>query len=294
MGEMNFLETIKSGKILVADGATGTNLQRRGLKPGASPESWLLEWPEQIEKLHRDFIEAGADLILTCTFGANAMRLKAHNLDSRLEEINQLAVSTARKAASGTSTFVAGSIGPLGVLFKPFGPVDTDEAQEIFAQQAKALDAAGVDLLVVETQFDIDEASAAIMGVRSVSKLPLVCSFSFDRGTRTTMGIGPSRVARELPDLGVDILGINCGHGLESNYKALQELRSLTKLPIWFKPNAGLPHVDEGGNMAYDTTPEMMAEHVPQWLELGVSVVGGCCGTSPEHLKALATRVKAS
>jgi 5-methyltetrahydrofolate--homocysteine methyltransferase len=290
-----FLERLRNGEVLVADGATGTNLQQRGLGLGVAPEVWVLERPEQIVRLHCDFIAAGADLILTCTFGATTIRLDSGGagLGGQAAEINRRAVELAREAAQGTSVLVAASLGPTGQLLKPFGPLDEAEAERAFGEQARALAAAGADLLVVETQFDLAEARIAVQAARAAAPgLALVCSFSYDRGTRTMMGVKPSQAAGELGGL-VDVLGINCGRSLDDNFKALQELRATTTLPIWFKPNAGLPQVDELGNSTYEVTPPQMGARTPEWLQAGAQVVGGCCGTSPEHLAAIAKSAKA-
>jgi 5-methyltetrahydrofolate--homocysteine methyltransferase len=184
-------------------------------------------------------------------------------------------------------------MGPLGEMLQPYGVLSDTDAEAAYADQACILSEAGVDLLVIETQYDLNEAMAAIRGARSVTDLPLVCSFSYDRGTRTMMGVKPSQMGKELSVMGVAALGINCGRSLEDNLKALQELRQATNLPIWFKPNAGLPHNDAEGHLQYDVTPEMMAGQVPQWIAGGAKLVGGCCGTSPEHLKAIAQAVRA-
>ena len=287
-----FLERIQAGRVLVADGATGTNLQQRGLERGVPSEEWVLERPEEILRLHRDFIAAGANIILTSTFGASRIRLQVGNtLKGRAAEVNRRAVELAREAAQGTDTLVAASIGPTGQLLKPFGPLEEEEAEAAFAEQAGLLAQAGADLLVVETQFDLAEAKAALRAARAAGGgLPVVCSFSYDRGTRTMMGVRPSQMAAELEDL-ADVLGINCGRSLDDNLKALQELRKATAKPIWFKPNAGLPKVDELGNSSYDVTPAMMGARVPDWLAAGAQIVGGCCGTSPEHLAAIARGV---
>lgn len=288
----SFLDRLRTGEVLVADGATGTNLQQRGLGRGVPAERWVLDNPDQIVRLHQDFIAAGADLILTCTFGATSIRLDQAGLASRAAEINQKAVALARKAIAGAPVLVAGSIGPTGHLLKPLGPLDEDEAIAVFAAQAEALSQADVDLLVIETQFDLGEARAAVRGARSVSTLPLVVSFSYDRGTRTMMGVRPSVMAAEMDGLGVDVLGINCGRSLEDNLKALGELRSATTLPVWFKPNAGLPVLDEDAIPTYTITPERMGSEAIGWLAAGANVVGGCCGTSPAHLAAIARAVK--
>lgn len=289
---VSFLDRLRAGDVLIADGATGTNLQQRGLGRGVSSERWVLDNPEQIVRLHCDFIEAGADLILTSTFGATSIRLEQSGLAGRASEINRQAVGLARQAAGPSGALVAGSIGPTGHLLKPLGPLDEADAVAAFAAQAQALTAAGADLLVIETQFDLGEARAAVQGVRSVSNLPLVVSFSYDRGTRTMMGVRPASMAAELADLGVDVLGINCGRSLEDNYKVLGELRASTALPIWFKPNAGLPVLDEEANPTYTISPEQMGAQAASWVSAGAQVVGGCCGTSPAHLAAIAQAVK--
>lgn len=288
MSQNPFLNRLQAGDILIADGATGTNLFTRGLPAGVPAESWVLEQPDQIMQLHKDFIAAGADILLTSTFGATKIRLAGSALEGRAAEVNQRAVSLVRQAAQDKRVLIAGSIGPLGQLLKPYGPVPVDEAVAAYAEQAKALTEAGADLLVIETQFDLAEVTAAIQGVHSLSSLPLVCSFSYDRGKRTMMGVSPTKAAQALSALGVDVIGINCGRSLEENLQNLQELRQATSLPIWFKPNAGLPKVDTEGNSTYDVTPEMMGALVPRWLEAGAQIVGGCCGTTPAHLHQIA------
>ena len=292
MAKQTILERIQSGKVLVSDGATGTNLQERGLALGKPGEVWVLENPEQIKKLHRDFIEAGSDIILTCTFGGTTFRLKNEGLENRAEELNRKAVELAQEAAQGTDVLVAGSIGPTGQMLKPLGTMEEEEAFAAFVSQAKALAEGGVDFFVVETQFDISEASAAVKAVRSVSSLPLVCSFSYDRGTRTMMGVNPEKMVKAISKLEVDLLGINCGRSLEDNLEALNQLRQATDLPIWFKPNAGLPSVDENGKPHYSLSPEQMGAGVPDWVAAGASVVGGCCGSSVEHIHQIALAAK--
>ena len=289
---MDFIERIKNGDVLVSDGATGTNLQQRGLARGEATESWVLNRPQEILALAQSFVAAGADLILTCTFGATSIRLQAANLQDQVEAINLRAVEIARQAMSPSKGFVAGSIGPTGQMLQPYGTLSYDEAFAAYKQQAALLAQAGVDLLVIETQFDINEAKAAVMAVRSVSDLPLVCSVSFDRGKRTMMGVSPAQVAQEIGALAVDLLGINCGRSLEDNLAALKLLRAETDKPLWFKPNAGLPKLDDQGQAVYDVTPSDMAEQVPAWLAAGAQVVGGCCGTSPSHLAAIAAVIK--
>lgn len=286
MAQNTILERLRSGHVLVSDGATGSNLQQRGLSKGTPAEAWVLEQPEQIARLHRDFLEAGADILLTCTFGGTTLRLEHAGLAGRAQEINHQAAALARQAASGRA-LVGGSIGPTGQMMQPYGPLAESEAQAAFEVQARALAEAGVDLLVIETQFDLSEARAALQAARAVCALPVVCSFSYDRGTRTMMGVKPAQMAAELGDL-ADVLGINCGRSLEDNLKALRELRAATEKPLWFKPNAGLPELDAQGSPVYSVTPEEMGALAALWLQAGAQIVGGCCGTSPAHLQAVA------
>lgn len=288
-----FMERLQRGQILVLDGATGTNLQRRGLPGGTPSDTWVMDRPEAVSQLHRDFLDAGADILLTNTFGSARPHLEHAGFSGRFEQTNRRAVELAAQVAAGKEVLIAGSMGPLGEMLQPYGTLEEAAAEQAYAEQARLLGEAGVDLLVIETQFDLNEAKAAVRGACSATSLPVVCSFSYDRGTRTMMGVKPSQAAAELAHSGIVALGINCGRSLEDNFKALQELRQATDLPIWFKPNAGLPHQDDQGRLVYDVTPEMMADQVPQWIAAGARLVGGCCGTSPEHLKAIAQAVRA-
>lgn len=288
MNTNRFIERLNSAEILVLDGATGTNLQQRGLPTGTPSDLWVIDNPDAVQQLHRDFVQAGSDIILTNTFGSTRLHLKHAGLADRFEQTNRRAVELARQAVQGTPVLVGGSIGPLGEMLAPYGTLTETDAEAIFAEQACLLSEAGVDLLVIETQFDLNEAKAALRGAHSVTDLPLVCSFSYDRGTRTMMGVKPAQVGKEMADAGIVAVGINCGRSLEDNLKALQELRQATDLPVWFKPNAGLPGTDTDGNLFYSVTPEMMGAQVAHWIDAGARLVGGCCGTSPGHLKAIA------
>jgi 5-methyltetrahydrofolate--homocysteine methyltransferase len=289
MVKSDFLARLAEGEVLVADGATGTNLQKRGLPVGAAAELWVLENPSAVLDLGKDFVAAGSQVLLTCTFGATRLRLEASGLGDQFDFINRQAVDLARQAIGQQAVFLAGSIGPLGHMLEPFGDVAVDDAEKTFEDQAQVLVDAGVDLIVVETQFDINEAQAAVRAVRKVSRdLPLVCSFSYDRGKRTMMGVSPAAMAEAMAGLDVDVFGINCGRSLAENLDNLQQLRSVTDKPLWFKPNAGMPEMDNDGKPTYSVSPQEMGALVPHWLEAGAQVVGGCCGTSPEHLAEIA------
>jgi 5-methyltetrahydrofolate--homocysteine methyltransferase len=288
-----FLDRLKAGKPLVLDGATGTNLQARGLPAGSPSDLWVLDNPAEVLRLHRDFLRAGSDIILTDTFGSSRLHLSHAGLEARFEETNRRAAALAREAAAPSGALVGGSLGPLGEMVAPLGPLSEETAQAEYAAQARCLAEAGVDLLVIETQFDLTEASAALRGVQSVTDLPVVVSFSYDRGTRTMMGVKPAQMGKTFAGMGVAALGINCGRSLEDNIKALGELRAAVDLPLWFKPNAGLPQVDPDGKTYFDVTPAAMGAHAAAWLPAGAALAGGCCGTTPEHLAAIAKSIKA-
>jgi 5-methyltetrahydrofolate--homocysteine methyltransferase len=290
-----FLERLNSGEVLIADGATGSNLQKMGLKPGKPPEDLVLDDPDTIFKLAASFVEAGSDIILTCTFGGTRLRMKDSKYQDRTPEVNIRAAEIARKAASKrTDVLVAGSMGPVGALIKPYGPLEAEEVKAAFAEQAKALAEGGVDLLLIETMFALEEATAAFEGARSVTDLPVVVSFSYDRGTRTMMGVKPKDVIRRYAEMGAAMVGANCGTTLENMESVVREYAAvMPNVPLWVKPNAGVPHMDvETEQGVYDMTPEDMARFSLKYVELGARVVGGCCGNTPEHIAAIVKAVK--
>jgi len=293
MTNKTLIQRLAAGEVLVSDGATGTNLQRDGLPVGAAAETWVLDNPEAIRSLNRAFAEAGSDILLTCTFGGTQLRLEASSLAGEFTAINRKAVQITQEVAREFNILAAGSIGPTGHMLAPLGTVSVEEAEENFREQARLLVEGGVDLIVIETQFDINEARAAVRGVREVdADIPLVCSFSYDRGTRTMMGVRPDDMAAEIGALSVDILGINCGRSLEENLDVLIRLKEVTKKPIWFKPNAGMPETDDEGKPIYSVSPKDMGALAPAWKDAGARILGGCCGTSPDHLAAITRAVK--
>jgi 5-methyltetrahydrofolate--homocysteine methyltransferase len=293
MNSSEFLSSLNQKQTLVLDGATGTNLQKRGLPVGTAPETWLFDNPVGIKQLYSDFVEAGSDIILTCTFGGNRTRLAHANLTEKIIEVNQTAVQLAKEVTRDKNVLVAGSLGPTGEMMQPFGSMSEDQVFEIYAEQAKILLASNVDLLVIETQFDLKEAQAAVRAVRSMdTEIALVCSFSYDRGVHTMMGVKPVQVAEKFNDLPVVAIGINCGKSLEDNLAVLKTLKENTAKPIWFKPTAGLPTSNPDDSTSYDVTPKLMGAQVNSWIDAGARLVGGCCGTSPEHLAAIAGAVK--
>jgi 5-methyltetrahydrofolate--homocysteine methyltransferase len=288
-----FLERLNAGDVLVADGATGTNLQNMGLTGKFVPEDLVLDQPDLLLALETSFVEAGSDILLTCTFGGTRLRMKESKHGDRCAEVNTLAAELARKAASKRQgVLVAGSIGPTGVLMKPYGPLLPEEARVAFAEQAHALVEGGVDLLVIETFFAFDEATAAFEGARSVTDLPIVVSFSYDRGVRTMMGVKPTEVIKKYKEMGAAVVGANCGTTLENMEKIVQEYAATEPgFPIWAKPNAGLPRM-EGTTAVYDVTPEQMGESALRNIAHGARIVGGCCGSTPEHVAGIANTVK--
>ncbi len=287
-----FLQRLEEKRVLVADGATGTNLQKVGLTGGMHAEDWVLDHPEKILDLEKAFVAAGSDIILTCTFGATRLRLKGAKHADEVVRINNRAAQLACEAASTSGALVAGSMGPLGQLLKPYGPVTSEEARAAFAEQARALSEGGVDFLLIETHFAFEEATAAFEGARSMTDLPVVVSFSFDRGTRTMMGVKPADVVKRYKQLGAALVGANCGTTLENMETVIREY-SVTEpgFPLWAKPNAGMPR-NEGGQAVYDVTPEQMAEFARKYVDLGACVVGGCCGSTPAHIAAIAEAMK--
>jgi 5-methyltetrahydrofolate--homocysteine methyltransferase len=277
---------LQSGKLLVADGATGTMLMAAGLPAGAAPEQWNVERPEQIVALHRAYLEAGSQIILTNTFGGSRIKLDKFGLGDRIRELNLAAASLAKKASQGEA-FVAGDIGPSGELMQPMGPLTYEAALQAFAEQASALAEGGVDLLWVETMTDLSEAKAAVAGARQVTDLPVFCSLSFGRKARTMMGVSAKQAAQELWLLGLDAIGANCGEGLEMIPEVLRQMREvLPDAPLIVKPNAGLPKL-VAGETTYDLTPADFANQMKEFVTSGAQIIGSCCGSSPAYIAAL-------
>ena len=289
-----FLKNINEGHVLVADGATGTNLHHMGLKAGVTPEELVLDDPEMLFKLASSFVKAGSNIILTCTFGGSSLRMRDSRYLDRCEEINIRAVEIARKAASlGDGVIVAGSVGPTGLMLQPFGPATPEEMSTSFTSQIQTLVKGGIDLLVIETMFSMEEAILAFDAAKQVTDLPIVVSFSYDRGTRTMMGVKPTQVMEVFADRGAAAIGANCGTTLENMELVLSEYAAARPgFPLWAKPNAGLPRMDENGHAVYDILPERMGEAALCNIEYGARIVGGCCGSTPEHVAGIAKAVK--
>lgn len=284
--EKTLQEHLQSGKLLIADGATGTMLMAAGLPAGAAPELWNVERPEQIIALHRAYLEAGSQIILTNTFGGSRIKLEKFGLGERTRELNLAAVDLARQASQG-SAYVAGDIGPTGELMRPLGPLSYEAALQAFSEQAAALAEGGVDLIWIETMTDLNEAKAAVTAARQAADLPVFCSLSFGRKARTMMGVSARQAAQELWPLGLSAIGANCGEGLEMIPEVLRQMREvLPDAPLIAKPNAGLPKL-VSGQTVYDLSAEDFARQMKEFIPLGAQVVGSCCGSSPAYIAAL-------
>jgi 5-methyltetrahydrofolate--homocysteine methyltransferase len=278
-----------SGAILLVDGATGTMLIERGLEPGRAPESFTLSHPEILQDVAALYVSAGADIVETNTFGASPMRLEPYDLGDRAEELNREAVAAVRRAAAGRA-YVAGSVGPSGRMLTPYGDTDPRDVYENFSAQARWLAEAGVDCVCIETMLDIEEAKIAVQAVKEVSpELPVTATMTFDetpRGFFTVMGVSVDAAAGGLADAGADAVGSNCGNGIEVMIRIAAEFRRVSDLPIVIQPNAGLPQI-QGGRAVYPETPEFTADRARRLIEAGVSIIGGCCGTTPDHTRAV-------
>jgi 5-methyltetrahydrofolate--homocysteine methyltransferase len=282
-----FADLVVDRGVVLADGATGTNYQEMGLPAGAAPEEWVLGAPERVRELHRRFAAAGSDLVLTCSFGATSLRLADGPLAGQAGRVNVRAAELAREAVGG-ELLVAGSMGPSGQLIEPYGGLTRQACVEAYAEQARSLAAGGVDLLVLETFFALEEALWALEGVQSAVDLPLVVSFSFDQGKRTMMGVAAAEVVSALAGRGVAGVGLNCGRSLEDTDAVVDEFFATgTALPLWVKPNAGVPKI-VGDGVVYEADPTTFARHGVSYAERGARIVGGCCGATPEHISALA------
>jgi 5-methyltetrahydrofolate--homocysteine methyltransferase len=292
---LGILERLRSGDILVADGAMGTMLFERGLKPGECPERWNLERPQVLEEIARLYLEAGADILQTNTFGASPLKLAQYSLSDSTEAINVAAVRAARSAATGRA-FISASCGPCGRLLKPYGDVDPEEVTEGFERQLSAVVAEGVDMICIETMTDLSEATLAVRAAKKVSPATLVAAtMTFDataRGFFTIMGVTVMQAARDLAAAGADIVGSNCGNGIENMVRIAAEFRKHSALPLLIQSNAGLPETTRDG-LVYPESPEFMAAACPELVAFGVGIIGGCCGTTPEHVAAIRKTVDA-
>ena len=287
------LERLKSPGVLVADGAMGTMLLQRGLETGQCPEQMNLGKPEVLAEIARLYLEAGADIVQTNTFGGSPLKLAQYGLDIRTEEINVAAVRAVREAI-GDRAYLSASCGPSGQLLKPYGDVEPEAMAESFGRQIRALAAQGVDMICVETMTDLSEAVLAIKAAKEIAPdIPVAATMTFDstpRGFFTMMGVSVEQAIKGLVEAGADIVGSNCGNGIENMVRIASEFSAQTDKPLLIQSNAGLPELKDGVAV-YSESPEFMAEQCLKLIDCGVKIIGGCCGTTPEHIAAIRHRV---
>ncbi len=285
-----FKDLWKNGPVIL-DGATGTNLQAAGMPAGVCPESWILEHPDALIELQKAYIKAGTKILYAPTFSANRLKLQEYGLESQLVEMNQKLVALSKEATSGTDVLVAGDLTMTGQQLFPIGELQFEELVTIYKEQAKVLEEAGVDLFVVETMMSLQECRAAVIAIREISELPIMVSLTYQNDGRTLYGTIPEIATVVLQELGADAIGINCSTGPLDMLEPVRKMAEYATIPVFAKPNAGLPRL-ENGKTVFDTTPEEFAREGKMLAEVGASLIGGCCGTTPEHIRALAQAVK--
>jgi len=293
MPRPSFTEALSNRPWLLADGATGTNYFQMGLESGDAPEMWNLEHPERVRSLHRRFIEAGADIVLTNSFGGNRHRLKLHNAQDRVREINMAAAQNARAEAdaAGRPVYVGGSIGPTGEIMEPVGAMSHEEAVKAFAEQAAALKEGGADVLWIETMSSEEELKAAVEGAATAG-LPIVTTMSFDTNGRTMMGVTPAQAVRTMKGWGLVAVGGNCGNGIAEIEGVIDAMhREAPDVRLIAKANAGIPQW-RNNELIYDATPPIMGRYAQRVRALGACFIGGCCGNGPDHIAAIAEALR--
>ena len=286
------LNRIYQGETIISDGGTGTYLQKNGLEPGGCPEEFNVSHPEVIKKMAREYFEAGSDMVLTNSFGGSVFRQKHYGFEDSVFKFNKLAAQLAKSQAPEHG-FVCGSLGPTGEFLRPLGLVSNQEMYDSFKNQALALEEGGADCVVIETMLDIDETSIAIQAVRENTSMLAMATMTFDLGPRgffTMMGVTPEDAAKKLEQSGAQVIGANCGNGIERMIEIASKMRNSTDQPMMINCNAGIPSL-VSGEILYPETPEYMAEQFMKLKDVGVNIIGGCCGTSPEHIKALSDAI---
>ena len=285
---MKDLRNLLKKRIVILDGAAGTQLQKRGMPAGVCPEKWCLNNPAVIQSIHADYAKAGSDIIYTCTFGANRIKLAQYGV-KKPGEVNKGLAHLARKAV-GKGVLVAGDIGPTGKFIQPFGKLDFEEAVDIFKEQARGLLEGGVDLFVIETMMDIQEARAALIALRELTNKFTIVTMTYERGGRTLNGVDPLTALITLQSLGADAVGSNCSSGPETMLGIIKMMKSYARVPLVAKPNAGMPKLI-GGKTTFDMKAKEFASFGPKFAASGVGMLGGCCGTTPDHIRELKKRI---
>ena len=290
MTKKEFAEFIIEKGPVILDGATGTNLMAAGMPVGVCPEQWVLDNPQVLKDLQKSYVEAGSHIVYASTFTGNRIKLQEYGLEDRLEEINTKLVELSREAV-GDQALVAGDMTMTGQQLFPMGDLLFEELVTVYKEQAKVLEQAGVDLFVVETMMSLQECRAAVIAIREVSDLPIMVTLTYNEDGRTLFGTPPETAVVVLQSLGVDAIGINCSTGPMEMVEPVKKMAEYATVPIIAKPNAGLPEL-EGKQTVYKMTPEEFAEAGTALVEAGAAVIGGCCGTTPAHIKALSHAVR--
>jgi 5-methyltetrahydrofolate--homocysteine methyltransferase len=293
----NLLERVATGRILISDGAMGTFLHAKGLAGGECPESWCVSHPAEVKSIAEAYIAAGSDMVETNSFGGTAYKLGLYGLADRVAEFNRAAAALA-KQAMGDAGYVAASVGPTGqILVEQGGDATADCLYKAFEDQIVALAEGGADAICVETMASLEEAIQAVRAAKENTKLPVICTFTFElgpRGFRTMMGLRPDRAAKDAALAGADIIGANCGNGIANMIEIAKQMRAAAPgVPILIHANAGVPVLIEDGKTYFPETPEYMASRVAELVAAGANIIGGCCGTTPEHIAAMAKAARA-
>ena len=287
----SILNVLARGELIIGDGAIGTMLQAKGLTAGTLPEIWNAERAELVAQVHRAYLDAGSQIITTNTFGGNRLLMAKKGLAERSAELVRLGASLAKDVA-GDRAWVAGSVGPTGELMKPIGTLSIATAEEVFAEQIEALAEGGVDLILVETQHDIEEACAAVRMAATRTDLPVFCTFAFNPKGFTMMGLNAREAAARAKKAGADVVGANCGDGPEAIRAALLLMKDATDLPTMAQSNAGLPKIGENDETIWDFSPMEAVEYARIFVSLGATIIGGCCGTRPPHIAAIVAALR--
>jgi 5-methyltetrahydrofolate--homocysteine methyltransferase len=295
MSENKLLARLQAGVPLLSDGAMGTMLQEAGLTDGGAPEVWNVKRPDVVKSIYQGYIDAGSQIISTNTFGGTSARLKLHNEQNRVYELNKAGVALAKEVAEPAGVLVAASMGPSGELIFPLGSLQMDEATEIFAEQAAALADGGADFILIETMSDLNEVEAAVKGSQKACDLPIVVTMTFDTNYHTMMGVSPAQAVKTLSQWGVFLIGANCGNGPAEIEAIMTEMVQNRPEGVYLmaQSNAGMPQYNKGV-ISYDGTPDVMADYAVTMRRLGVNVIGGCCGTTPDHLRSMAAALNAA
>lgn len=287
---MRLLDALRD-RVLLSDGAMGTQLQQAGLEPGACGEAWSTDAPEKVLAIQKAYVDAGSECITTNTFGGSRIMLERHDEGNRVAAINRAACEIAREAFGGKRGFVLGDIGPFGGLLEPYGDIPEAQVEDVFAEQAEALVVGGVDAIIIETQTALEELGIGIRAAKAAGATCVIGSMAFDKmvasdDVRTMMGTSPERAAEFMVEEGVDIVALNCGTGVDMKLAArtVKLYRETCELPVMAQPNAGLPVV-ENMKVVYKETPDEMAEGVTGLLVAGARIIGGCCGSTPDHIR---------